>query len=137
MHAKTINPVTRAYRRYFLEFAASMVAYVAVVWVRNLLLHGPMRHTQTGWQIAIALMPVIPAIFLFAAIVRYVRGMDELGRRICVDSLAIAGGATAMAAVTYGFIEGEFFPYVSAWWTYGTFMIAWLVASLFVRLRYR
>src|SRR4051812_12720991 len=96
MQPKTVNPVTRAYRRYNIEFAASMAAYVAAVCARNLLLHGPMRHARSVWQIATALLPVIPATFLFAAVVRYVRGMDELGRRICIDSLAIAGGATAL-----------------------------------------
>src|SRR5580692_9831432 len=122
MAVKMINPVKRVARRYYIEFGVSMAAYVAVIFVRHWLLHGPMRHANHRWQIAIALLPVIPIIFVFAAIVRLVRGTDELYRRVCVDSLALAGGATALIAVTYGLIEGDYFPHLSAWWTYATFM---------------
>ena len=137
MGPTTWNPVTRATRRYFLEFWISMTAYVAVMWLSRWLLHGRMRGASEAQQIAIALLPVIPTILLFAAIVRLVRRTDEFLRQVCVDSLAIAGGATALLAVTYGLIEGERFPHLSAWWTYVTFMVAWLVASWFVRRRYQ
>ena len=137
MVANTVNPVKRACRRYILEFGASMTAYVAVVWVRNWLLYRPMHHASERWQIAVALLPFIPVVFVFAAVVRLLRGTDELYRRIIVDSLAIAGGATALLAVTYGLIESDHFPHLSAWWTYSTFMVAWIVAQFFVRRRYR
>jgi len=114
-----------------------MMAYVAAILVSRWLLRGPMQHVSEGWQIALALLPVIPVFFVFAAIVRVVLGTDELYRRICVDSLALAGGATALIAVTYGLIESDYFPHLSAWWTYMTFMVAWIIASLFVRRRYR
>ncbi len=133
-----VNPTHRAKRRYFIEFGVSMVAYVAVMWLRNWLLVGPPRSAlPDGWQLVIALLPVIPVAFVLAAIVRVVRGTDELYRRITVDSLAIAGGATAFLAATYGFIEGGIFPHLSAWWTYSVFMVAWLVATFFVRRQYR
>jgi hypothetical protein len=132
-----VNPVKRATRRYFIEFGVSMAAYVVVIFVSRWLLRGPLQHASDGWQIAIALLPIVPTLFVFAAIVRVLRGIDELSRQVCVDSLAIAGGATALMAVTYGLIEGGRFPYLSAWWTYTTFMTAWLVATFFVRRRYR
>ena len=103
---------------------------------RNLL-HGRLRDASDGWQIAVAVMPIIPTLFMFIAIVRLIRRTDEFHRQVCVDSLAIAGGATALLAVTYGLIEGGRFPHLSAWWTYSTFMIAWLIASFFVQRRYR
>jgi hypothetical protein len=137
MVVNTSNPVKRAYRRYRLEFGASMVAYVAVMFVRNWLLYGPMRHVGEYWQIVIALLPFLPMVFVFAAVVRLLRKTDELYRRICLDSLAIAGGATALLAVTYGLIESDHFPHLSAWWTYITFMVAWLIAQFFVRRQYR
>ena len=39
--------------------------------------------------------------------------------------------------MTYGLIEGGRFPHLSAWWTYVTFMAAWLIATLVVRRRYQ
>ena len=42
-----------------------------------------------------------------------------------------------MNAITYGLIEGEFFPRPSAWWTWVTFGLAWLVSSFLLPRRYR
>ena len=75
---------------------------------------------------AIALLPLLPSIFGFVAIVRLVLATDELQRRIIVNSLALAGGATALLAVTYGLIEGDDIPNPSAWCTYVVFMVSWL-----------
>jgi len=137
MEKKIVNPATRACRRYNVEFGVAMATYLLAVYVSRKLLYGPMQHTNEGWQLTIALLPLIPVILMFAAIIRLVRGTDELLRRIIVDSLAIAGGMTALLAVTYGLIEGDRRPHLSAWWTYSTFMIAWLIATFFVRRRYR
>jgi hypothetical protein len=110
-----------------------MVAYVIVVFLSRW-----MWHTANGpWQTVIALLPMIPAVFVFVSIVRYLLATDELRRRIAVDSLALAGGATALIAVTYGLIEGEGLPRPSAWWTYAAFMVSWMVSGYFVRRRYQ
>src|SRR5437870_1411935 len=98
MVAYMVNPVKRVTRRYFVEFGISMAAYVGVILIRHWLLHDRMRHATEAWQMAIALLPMIPVFFVFAAIVRLVRSTDELHRQICVDSLALAGGATALMA---------------------------------------
>ncbi|HMD55069.1 MAG TPA: hypothetical protein VKJ65_11020, partial [Phycisphaerae bacterium] len=119
---KIVNPVKRAYRRYSIQFGIAMVLYVAAIWISNGLLyglhpheHGPMQHAGEGWKITIALLPLIPMFMVFAAVFRLVLRIDELQRRIYVDSLAIAGGVTALLAVTYGLIEGDFIPRPSAW----------------------
>jgi len=139
-----VNPVKRAYRRYLIEIGLSTVAYFAVLWVSNWLLYGqepgsngPMQNAGEGWKITIALLPVIPTFIMFAAFVRLVLRTDELQRRVYVDSLALAGGITALLAATYGFIEGNYLPRPSAWWAFETFMAAWLVAALFLQRRYR
>jgi hypothetical protein len=142
MDTKQINPVKRAYRQYCLEFAAAMGAYVVVIFIRGHVFdywqsRGWLQSMNLGWVIALSLLPMLPVCLIFWAILRFLRGMDELGRRIMVDSLAIAGGMTAMLAATYGFIEGNMFPHLSAWWTYAVFMMTWLVASRFVMRRYK
>ena len=133
----TSNPVTRSTRRYYVEFSVSIAATIIAFCVRHWLLHGPLKDQPPTTQIAVALFPLIPMCFLLAAIVRLIRGTDELFRRICIESLAIAGGMTAMLAVGYGLIEGDQFPYLSAWWSYCVFMVVWIVASFFVRRHYR
>ena len=127
------NPTSKASRRYYWQFGLSMFAYVIVILFSRWLwpsVNGP-------WQIVVAVLPVIPAIFIFASIVRYLLATDELLRRIAVDSMALAGGATALIAVTYGLLEGERLPRPSAWWTYAVFMVSWLVAGVVVRRRFQ
>jgi hypothetical protein len=127
----TTNPTTRAGRRYLVEIAIFMTAYAAIClfW----LFHGASGHSR----IAIALLAMIPAVFAFAAIVRYLLRTDEFFRKLLVESSAIAGGATALLALMYSLLEGAGFPKQHAIWTYSTFMIIWLVASLFIRRRYK
>jgi hypothetical protein len=131
------NPNTRAMRRYFFELGFSIIAYTAVLYASRWLLVGTLRHATNGWQLAVALTPMIPVIFVFIAIVRCVLGVDELQRRIYVDSLAVAGGATALLLVAYGLIEGDHLPKLSVFWPFAVFMMIWLVASFVVRRRYQ
>jgi len=127
------NPTIRATRRYYWQFGLSMVAYVIVVLLSRwmwLAANGP-------WRTAVALSPMIPAVLVFASIVRFILATDELIRQVAVDSLALAGGATALAAVTYGLVEGDGLPRPSAWWTYAAFMVSWIVSGYFVRRRHQ
>ena len=110
-----------------------MIAYVIIIFFSRWLGRG----VNGPWQTAVALLPMIPAVFIFISIVLYLMATDELVRRITVDSLAFAGGATALIAITYGLLEGCGLPRPSAWWTYAVFMVSWVVAGGFVRRCYR
>ncbi|HVU37428.1 MAG TPA: hypothetical protein VHC95_03780 [Opitutales bacterium] len=130
---ETINPTRQAVHRYFWEFGVSICAYVVVIALsRNYYNDVPIQ-----CKALLALLPVIPVGFVFAAIVRFILSTDELQRRIIVNSLALAGGATALLAITYGLLEGDILPPPSAWWTYVTFMASWLIAGLCVRRHYQ
>jgi hypothetical protein len=129
---KPVNPAKRAAGRYLIEFGLSIAAYVVVILISRLLWH----NASGGWQTAIAVMPMIPVAFVVAAIARFLSGTDELQRRKIVESLALAGVATALVAFTYGLVEGEGLPRPSAWWTFVTFMVAWIAAAFFVRRRF-
>jgi len=130
---KPVNPAYQAGRRYTVEFGLSIVAYVIVIFLSRLLWHT----ASGGWQIAIALVPLIPVAFVVVAVARFLGGTDELVRRKIVESLALAGVATALLALTYGLMEGDGIPKLSAWWTYATFMVSWIVATVFVRRRFQ
>jgi multisubunit Na+/H+ antiporter MnhB subunit len=127
----TTNPTTQARRRYLFEFGIFMAAYVSVclVWM----FHGASGHGR----IAIALLAMIPIFFVFAAMVRYVLRTDEFDRKVSVESLALAGGTTALIAAIYGLLEGAGFPKQSAWCTYAVFMIGWIIAKFLVLRRYK
>ena len=132
-----LNPITRTKRRYLIEFAVSMIAYVLMVLMSSALLHGPLAHAPQLWRILTAMSPLIAIAFTLAAIVRYLRGVDELMLRMQMEALAVAGAVIAVTSVTYGLGETEGLPHLSAWWTYTVFMLAWGAALPFVRRRYR
>jgi hypothetical protein len=126
----TINPIIKAGRRYFIEMGISTAALIAVdiFWI----IHGANGH----WRIVIPLLMMIPTACMFASIVRFVLHSDELYRKVLIESLAIAGGATALIAMAYSFLEGVGFPKQHAIWTFLTFMIGFTIAQYFVARRY-
>ena len=67
------------HKRYLKEFLPAMLAYAIMViisvWLLKHNAHPPLR-------LLFALLPVIPALFAMWAAIRYVRGLDELQRRI-------------------------------------------------------
>ena len=129
---KATNPTTQAQRRYYLEFGLAIAAYLIVLIGTRI-----MFRSLTGpWETVVALAPIVPVAFVFIAVVRWLAGTDEFNRRIIVDSLAIAGGITALLAATYGFVESDPLPRPSAWWTWTAFMVSWLISSLILRRRY-
>jgi hypothetical protein len=127
------NPTTAAQRRYYVEFTLAILAYTVVLIGTRV----AFRDVRGPAEFAAAIAPAIPLIFVFVACVRWLRGTDEFNRKIIVESLAIAGGVTAMLAATYGFLEIDLLPRPSAWCTWIAFMSIWLIASLVLRLRYR
>jgi hypothetical protein len=128
------NPVAVANRRYAVRLAVSLLAYAVILLVSVIAIH---RGLPPALKVFFALVPLVPIGFVFAAIVRYMGSVDELQRRIHIESLALAAGITALLAVTYGFLETVGLPHISAWYAYATVMVAWLVSQPFVARRYR
>jgi len=96
-----------------------------------------MAHLSGPSRLVAAVLPVFPVIVIIVAVISWLRHTDEFNRRIVVDSLAIAAGITALFAATYGFLEIDYLPRLSIWWTWGVLMSSWFVSSMILRLRYR
>lgn len=129
------NPVRHAARRYYWQFGISMATYVIVLFtIVRLIAVGAI----TGaWRYPVLLLPVIPVVFLFVAMARFLGATDELDRRVTLEALGIAAGITAILAVTYGFLEMAGLPHLSAWWTWMVLMLSWGIAKPFVAGQYR
>lgn len=126
--------LSKASRTYVVEFGAAMLAYVIVllasVWLLN-------RDPQSPWRLAIALAPVIPAIFALVAFVRFLGRMDELQRRIQFDAIALSFGATAILTFAYGFLEAVGFPRLSWIWILPLMVMLWGLGAVIASMRYR
>jgi hypothetical protein len=89
------------------------------------------------WKYAIAVLPVLPALGVPFAVVRYCQAMDELQRRIQLESLAFGFAAAAISTFTYGFLQNAGLPDVSWVWVWPVMAMCWIVGQLVARRRYR
>jgi hypothetical protein len=89
------------HQRYLREFWPAMAAYVAVMFLLWPLL--PRVHSE--WlRIVLALMPVVPVLFVVRAMVRLALGGDELEQRIHLIGLAIAATVVSALSLAGGFL---------------------------------
>lgn len=121
-------------RRYLWEVAAAMLAYMGAIMLSTHLLHGSVTGTP---KVLIALLPLLPLVFMFMAVIRFVRYTDELLRRMHVQAFAIAAGVTAFLALTYGCLEMAGLPRLSAWWTFFCIDVVWGLAVWVLERRYK
>lgn len=123
----------RRTRRFALQFTLAMVAY-GVVLAASIIWGGldgeePIRFV---WAIA----PVVPIIALAAILIRYVLASDEFELIQTLKSLAVGFVVTMLLAVLLGFLDiaGLTLP-GTGWWLYSGGMLAWLGATIAIRLR--
>jgi hypothetical protein len=88
------------------------------------------------WHVAVALLPLVPAVWLIWVQWRVVRRSDEFQRTAHLEALAIGFAVAMVAALTGGLLDSVDVG-SSAQWLQITFIggvLAW-VAALAVRLR--
>ena len=107
----------------------SAVLVVSLTWLKAGI-EGP-------WKYVIAVLPVLPALGVPFAVVRYCQAMDELQRQIQLEALAFGFTAAAIATFTYGFLQNAGLPDVSWVWVWPVMSVCWIVGQLVARRRYR
>jgi hypothetical protein len=132
-YCNVMKTPTRSWRRFtrpvFLWALCAQLTEFAVEWLG-----------RTKPQLAhswIMLLPVLPALFFVLALVRAVQKMDELQKRICLESVFIAFMLTVVLAfVVSGLAQaGIYHAKVDA---LGTPMMGlWAAAYIFSTWRYR
>ncbi|MEX3630073.1 MAG: hypothetical protein VB138_11965 [Burkholderia sp.] len=85
-------------------------------------------------RILVSLLPILPGLGIYWAIVRR---LDELQRRIELESLLIAFGGTALLTFSYGFLENVGFPSLSLFVVWPVMGVLWVLSSVCVSRRYR
>ena len=135
MNSKPRISPSAANRRYQVHLIVAMLIYMALVFVSVTLLkteHAPTVRTL------LALMPALPIVWVMWAVIRYLGEADELQRRVHLEALSIAAGATAFLSLTYGLLEDlAGFPHFSAWWTFVVIDMIWGATSCILWRRYK
>lgn len=123
-----------AARVYIVQFLSAMGAYVALLLLSVYLLQ---NNPDAPWRGVVAALPAIPACLGLLAFVRYLGRMDELQRRIQLEAIAFATGATAIITFTWGLLENAGFPHLSVIWVLPLLAILWGIGTGVAARRYR
>jgi hypothetical protein len=113
--------------RYLAEMSAAFLLY-ALALVVSIDVGRPM-HEGIG-RTLLLVSPTLPFLLIVWAVVRQFRRMDEYGRLILLESIAMAFGVTAGWVVTYGFMENAGYPRLSMFTVWMVMMSAWAVITI-------
>jgi hypothetical protein len=120
--------------KYAVWMIVSLALYAAALIVSLTWLKAGM---EGPWKYAVAVLPVLPALGVPLAVIRYCQSMDELQRRIQLESLTFGFASAAIATFTYGFLQNAGLPDVSWVWVWPVMGVCWMVGQLVARWRYR
>ena len=122
-----------ASRAYVREFFIAMAAYVVAVLVTVKLT----PDIDPVLRVPFVLIPLIPSAFALRAYLRYLGRMDELGRKIQLEALAIGFGAAGMLTFAYGFLENAGFPQLSYVFVFPLMIFLWGIGGAIATRRYQ
>ena len=80
---------------------------------------------------------MLPVLFVARLILRELLVMDEMMRKMQFEALAIAFTGTALATLTYGFLENAGLPKLSMFAVWPVMAVLWVVGLGLGWLRYR
>lgn len=132
MFCEDVDKVAK--RKYRLRMLVSMAIYIALVYVSVRWLH---REPAAPWKYMIAVMPMLPVLFVPVFVVQFLHSLDELQRRIQLESLGFAFAASALSSLTYGFLENAGLPHLNWVWVWPMMGIFWIIGMASARWRYR
>jgi ABC-type cobalamin transport system permease subunit len=125
---------TPAARRYTLGILAASALYAIALLISVYLLK---RNPSAPQKYLIAILPVLPALWIPAVVLRFFRELDELQRRIQLEGLAFGFTATAVLTLSYGFLQNAGLPQINWVWVWPVMGVCWAVGLGLARWRYR
>jgi hypothetical protein len=123
----------RNVRRYQIELAVAVVAYVGLLFLSLVCVD----RASGALKVVAALLPMVGIAAMMIALVRFTLRMDEFQRQTLIVSGAIAAIACAVATMALGFLENAGVPRISMTWVWPMMAVAFGIALPFVRRRFR
>lgn len=121
-------------KRYMREFFLSTAAYVLLIVVSTRI---TAAFPDAPWRGLAAVSPVVPAIFMVAAFVRYLNGIDELQQRIQLMAIGFSAGVTGLLTFAYGFLETVGFPHMPLLWIFPMLIALWGIGTAYFSRKYQ
>ena len=126
--------MNQAAKRYTREFTVTMIAYTVVIIASSLMLNDL---EASPWHFPIALLPIIPVVFMIMAFMRYLAAIDELQQKIQLQAIGFAAGTTGLLTFAYGFLELVGFPQFSIFLVFPMIIMLWGLGLAFFTRRYQ
>jgi hypothetical protein len=121
---------TRFTRPVFLWSMTALLTEVLVQWHFKHSANAPMLRM-------LALLPLVPMVFFILALARTILKMDELQKRICLESLSIAFLLTLFLTLAFAGLERAGL-HKAPWDDLGSYMLfLWACAYVFTARRYQ
>jgi hypothetical protein len=122
-----MNHTQKIFLRYCAEMSGAFILYALALWVA----HDIGFHMQRGIGRTLVLVcPMGPVFLVVWAIARQIQRVDEYGRKLVLETIAIAFGITAACTLTYGFLENDGLPKLSMFAVWPVMGAAWILAAL-------
>jgi len=122
-------PVSQAPRRYFIEFNAAMLLYIAAAVGRKFVIHYVGDPTL---KTLILISPIVPVLLTAWAVVRFYKRMDEYHRLQLLEALAVSAGVTAVVSASWSFLEDAGFPHLQMIDALMVMMLTWGAVALYM-----
>ncbi|MEP1229054.1 MAG: hypothetical protein ABJG88_00110 [Litorimonas sp.] len=124
---------TQGIRQYTLEFGTTMLAYFATLMIVVSTRPDGYSESDGRW---LELLPAVPLIFAFWAIIRHYKRIDEYYQRLFSEAFALGGMILGLFFVVWGFAENAGAPKVPTIF-FGPAMIGlWGLCIPIIRKRY-
>ena len=135
----TSDAVPKALKqRYRREFTPALVAYLGVMMFWKQILD---QVSSPWWRLLVALLPTLLVLWILRAFIRFVRGSDELQRRIELESGCMAALLTGAGYMAAGFMQTagliDVPSKLAMLWVFPSLCLAYGVAKVFVARRYQ
>ncbi|MEO7067206.1 MAG: hypothetical protein ABI114_09890 [Rhodanobacter sp.] len=132
------EPMRTVQRQFMRAFFPAMAAYLILLPASIVLL----QHFTVPplWKAVIVLLPVLPMLLVIRAMVRFLRGLDELQQRIQLQALGITCAVVGSATFALGFLQGADLVPASAdqlLWVLPAMFGVWGVAVWFISRSFR
>lgn len=121
-------------RVYLRRIAIASVVYTILIIGTRVLLRSI---DDTRLRPLVSVLPILPVLFGFFALIQFVREMDELQRKIQLDAMVFSLGLTGVITFTLGLLEGVGVPSLSMTWVLPLSIALWGIGLALASRRYQ
>ena len=94
------------------------------------------ENQESSWRIVVALLPMLPGIFIARGIVKAIHQLDEMERRILQEGMVISFAATFILLVTMGLLGKAGIQQLNGSYIALFMALVWMLAKLWGHRRY-